>query len=233
MVELKEVEQQLKSAGCSIRYWGRAEMRELANLMMPGEKIKQCLNGHYEGGFAMLAATDIRVLLIDKKPLYLTLEDVRFDMIAEVDYNHNIFNATLRIFTPNQTVRFVGFNQTKMREFFSYIQQRVMEIRQHYMMASNDSQSMPVGPMVSQQQSQVAQPVFNGSASVQDQGVVNDDRASTQPASSTPQLSHLEVIMGGMRRVAPVISAYTHVPMTTRQRSFLGFGGLGSSRAQP
>ncbi|HVS58354.1 MAG TPA: PH domain-containing protein [Candidatus Saccharimonadales bacterium] len=212
MVGLKELEDQLKQIGCSIRFWGRAEMRELANILLPGEKIQQCLNGQYEGGFAMLAATDLRVLLIDKKPMYLTLEDVRFDMIAEVDYNHNLFNATLRIFTPNQTVRFTGYNQAKMRKFFNFVQQRVMEIRQHYLML----EQTPPGQATTQQ-SQAAQPSFSGTASVQ---------APPANTPSQPSVSHLQVSMGGIRRVAPVISAYTRLPMMTRQRRYMGFGGF-------
>lgn len=220
MVGLRELDAQLKQIGCSIRFWGRAEMRELANILLPGEKIQQCLNGQYEGGFAMLAATDLRVLLIDKKPMYLTLEDVRFDMIAEVDYNHNLFNATLRIFTPNQTVRFTGYNQARMRKFFNFVQQRVMEIRQHYMMLE---QQVPSGQgQAPSQQSQAAQPSFSGTVSLQ-APPAKDDASVTQSQSS---VSHLQVSMGGIRRVAPVISAYTRLPMMTRQRRFMGFGSF-------
>lgn len=222
MVRLKDLEEQLKCKGCTIRYWGRAELQELANLLLPGEEVEQCMNGQYEGGFAMLAATDLRVLLIDKKPMYLTLEDVRFDMIAEVDYNHNMFNATLRIFTPNQTLRFTGYNQAKLRKFFNFIQQRVMEIRQHYMMLEQGAS--PVAPTVThEQQAQSATPAFSASASLQ-----QDDNPAAPPAQSPvgdfSVLNHLQVSMGGMRRVAPIISAYTRLPMRTRQRRFMGFG---------
>jgi hypothetical protein len=208
MVTLSELEIQLKKCNCIIRSWGRSEMRELARILLPGEVVRQCINGQYEGGFAMLAATDIRVLLIDKKPMYLSLEDIRFDMIAEVDYNHNVFNATLRIFTPNQTVRFTGFNQTKMRDFFNFVQRRVMEIRQHYMMLDQPaSNTLKVND--------VAVP-----------GAVNATQIlSDQPANSYAQVSHLQIGLGGMRRIAPVISAYTRLPMKTQQRHFLGYFG--------
>src|ERR1700760_2018239 len=110
MADLKHLEEQLKRIGCNYRFWGRAELKELANVLLPGEVIEHCVNGQYEGGFALLAATDQRVLLIDKKPMYLTLEDVRFDMIAEVDYNHRLMNATIFVCTPNKNLRFTAFN---------------------------------------------------------------------------------------------------------------------------
>jgi hypothetical protein len=49
---------------------------------LPGEEIYELVNGIYEGGFAIVVATDVRLLLIDKKPMnYLNVEDLRFDMI--------------------------------------------------------------------------------------------------------------------------------------------------------
>jgi hypothetical protein len=86
MVTFATVEQQLKAAGCNFRFWGRSELRELCNILLPGETIAQAVNGQYEAGFALLCATDFRVLLIDKKPKYLTLKDIRFDMITELDF---------------------------------------------------------------------------------------------------------------------------------------------------
>jgi hypothetical protein len=188
-------------------------MRELAKVLLPGENVRQCMNGQYDGGFALLAATDMRVLLIDKKPMYLTLEDIRFDMISEVDYNHNLFNATLHIFTPNQTIRFVVFNQVKMRKFFNLIQNKVMEIRQHYLMLENPS--MPVQPITAQPM----EPITSVGGVNQNQETIPEVKTeATNPA----QISHLQIGMGGMRRIAPVISAYTRLPMRTQQRHFLG-----------
>lgn len=221
MVALNILEEQLKQAGCSFKRWGRAEIRELANVLLPGEVIKHCLNGQYHGGFAVLAASDLRVLLIDKKPMFLTLEDIRFDMIAEVDYNHRLLNSTLRIFTPNQSLQFTAINQGRLRNMFNFIQTRVMEIRQHYMMLE---QGQPGSVPPATLQSQASQ-TFSGVASVQN-GTDQSAPANSGQQTTTQQLgvSHIQVSMGGMRRVAPIITAYTHLPMMSRQRRFLGFG---------
>ncbi|HEU0266265.1 MAG TPA: PH domain-containing protein, partial [Candidatus Saccharimonadaceae bacterium] len=136
MSDRKELEARLKEIGCNFRFWGRAELRELANVLLPDEIVEICVNGQYEGGFAMLVATDQRVLLIDKKPMYLTLEDIRFDMIAEVDYNHRMLNAAVFICTPNKSLRFIAYNHVRLRKLFTFVQQRVMEIRQHYQQQS-------------------------------------------------------------------------------------------------
>jgi hypothetical protein len=134
MVSLHAVEEQLKAIGCNFRFFNRAELRELCHVLLEGEKIANCIGGQYEGGYALLCATDTRVLLVDKKPRFLTLKDIRYEMITELDFNHRLLNATVRVFTPNKDLHFTAWNQRRMRNMFHYIQQKVVETRQHFMM---------------------------------------------------------------------------------------------------
>jgi hypothetical protein len=134
MVDLSTIEDQLKVIGCNFRFWGRSELKELCNVLITGETIAQCVNGQYESGFAMLCVTDTRVLLIDKKPKYLSLKDIRFEMITELDFSHRMMDATISIFTPNKTLRFTAFNQVRLRKLFHYVQERVVMSRQHPML---------------------------------------------------------------------------------------------------
>ena len=133
MVSFKHVEEQLKRVGCNFTFWGQSEIRELANVLMPEETIAQCVNGMYENGFALLCVTQYRVLLVDRKPLLLTLEDIRYDMIAEVDYHTRLLDSTVRIFTPMRTLMFTSWSKHRLLKSVNYIQQRVMELRQHGM----------------------------------------------------------------------------------------------------
>jgi hypothetical protein len=134
MVSLYLVEEQLKRAGCNFRFWGRPEIRELPNILVAGEVIQHAVNGRYEGGFALLCVTNHRVLLIDRKLMFLTLEDIRFDMIAELDYSSQVFDGTIHIITPNRKLTFASWSQVRLRKLLNYTQLRVMEIRQHYML---------------------------------------------------------------------------------------------------
>jgi len=136
MVSLRHVEDQLRQVGCNYKMWGRSEIRELSNVLMPEEIIMQAVNGTYEGGFALLCVTNYRVLLVDRKPMILTIEDLRYDMIAEVDYYNRFIGATVRIFTPVRNLQFGAWNPVRLRKCVNYIQQRVMEIRQHNMAVS-------------------------------------------------------------------------------------------------
>lgn len=137
MVHRDIVHQQLTQIGADFRYWGRGEVRELPLILMPGEVIQVAVMGRYAGGFALLATTDQRILLVDKKPLYLTVEDVRYDMVAEVDYRHQLLDATVHICTLNKQLRFTSTRKPDLRQLTNFIQVRVSELRQHQQMMNN------------------------------------------------------------------------------------------------
>lgn len=129
MVDIRTIEEQLKEIGCNFRFFGRPEIKELAKILLPDERIIQCTNGYYDAGIALLCLTDHRILLIDKKPMFLTIEDVRFDMISEIDFSHRLFNATLRIHSTNTSLFFTSWNRTRLRKLANNLQHYVAKIR--------------------------------------------------------------------------------------------------------
>lgn len=160
MVHTNEVSKQLKRLHVNFQFWCRAEIRELPRILFEGEQLQKVLVGRYEGGFALFCATDRRVLLVDKKPFYLTIEDIRYDMISDVQFNHRLMDATVRLGTIHKTIAFTGYNHNKLRDFTNYIQEQVMVNRQQQ---SNTQQiqpsELPVVPVLTAQ-GQVPLPVI-------------------------------------------------------------------------
>jgi hypothetical protein len=159
MVTLHEVEQQLAGLGVGKRFqfWGHAEIVELQHILIPGERIQACLNGHYEGGFAVLCATDQRLLLIDKKFIHLSVEDIRYDMITEVDYGSQLVSASARICTPTKNLKFTAIRPRTLRALVNYVQQRVLEVRHQYANGTAPQQFQQQMPQQFQQQPQQPQ----------------------------------------------------------------------------
>lgn len=217
-VRLKELEDQLKRIGCNYRFWGRTELKELANVLLPGEIVEHCVNGSYEGGFALLAATDQRLLLIDKKPLYLTLEDIRFDMIVEIDFNHRLLSANIFICTPNKSLRFVGYNHARLRAMFHFVQTRVAEIRQHYTLLQyrRINEQQEVAQMFGQE------PPGSGQFDSAPGMYLFEPPALQQELPGTRVYRPTLAQAVNYRHTAPAISAYTRLPLMSRQRRFLG-----------
>jgi hypothetical protein len=128
MVSLKLIEKQLKKIDYNYHGWGRTEVRELPNVLLDDEEIYECVNGLYEGGFALMVATDIRVLLIDKKPLnYLSVEDMRYELISEIDYNHRLLGAYISLSSGSKNLKFSSLNQHRLRKLITHVQHCMAE----------------------------------------------------------------------------------------------------------
>jgi hypothetical protein len=132
MVHISVIEARLAKLGFKASMWFKPEIRELPHILMDNEQIVGAVAGRYFGGFALLVATDRRILLIDKKLPYISVEDIRYDMISEIDYSSQIFDATITIFTVNKQHRFNSWkHKHHLRKLTQYAQQRVMEVRQY------------------------------------------------------------------------------------------------------
>lgn len=130
MISYKKLEEQMKRINFYHKGWGRTEIHELCNIIMPDEEIEECVNGWYEAGFALLVATKDRVLLVDKKPLgYLTVEDMRFDMINELDLHHRLIGAQIKISAGAKTLLFTSLNQARLRRLLNFVQARMVQIK--------------------------------------------------------------------------------------------------------
>lgn len=225
MVTLATVEEQLKAVGCNFRFWGRSELKELCEILLPGETIAQAVNGQYEAGFAMLCATDFRVLLIDKKPKYLTLKDIRFDMITELDFSARMLNSTIRIYTPNKELRFTTTNSRRLRKLFTHTQHKVMEIRHHFMLQQFQQQhelkNTPPGIIMAQMRQQLPEGSYQ--ALPGPQPVAQSQLYNPESTDPTEEHKRLAAAMGaaGLRSIVhngQVIKEYMAIPFQQRWR---------------
>jgi hypothetical protein len=142
MVSNQSVQEQLKKIGFNTSRWNRPECRELAAIILPDEKIFECVNGWYEGGVALLCATDIRILLVDKKPLrFLTVEDLRFDTINQIDYSHRLMDAHVNISAGMKSLTFRSYNKPRLRKLIGHVQHRMAEIKKYGLNESQDQKN--------------------------------------------------------------------------------------------
>ena len=130
MVTGKYIDDQIKRIKFASNLWNRPEINELQNIILPDEEIFECVNGWYQGGFALLIATNIRVLLIDKKPFkFLAVEDVRFDTITQIDYGHRFIDAHIGISTGMKDLTFRSYNKDRLRILIGHVQHRMAIIK--------------------------------------------------------------------------------------------------------
>jgi len=131
MVHVSIIEAKLSKMGVKLSRWFRAEVKELEKILMDDEDIVNVVPGRYFGGYAMLVATDRRLLMIDKRAFFMNLEDIRFDMISEVDFSSRMLDSTVTLFTLNKQHRFTSTKyKRQLRDLTAYVQQQVAQLRQ-------------------------------------------------------------------------------------------------------
>lgn len=136
MVHASIIEARLSKLGVNLSRWFKPEIKELERILMDNEEIISVVPGRYFGGYAILIATDRRLLLIDKKAFFMNLEDIRYDTISEVDFSSRLIDSTVTIFTLNKQHRFSSSKYKRhLRLLTSHVQQQVMALRQQYQSA--------------------------------------------------------------------------------------------------
>ncbi len=226
MKTLKEVDKRLAELGHYNRYMARAEIRELPHILSDHEEILACVTGYYQNGYALLVVTDYRMLLIDKKPLFLNLEDTRFDMISEVDFSNHLLNAAISIRTINKTMVFKSVRQRKLRDATTLIQNKVMELRQHQMNNQPTDgmqyEPLPQPNMVSANSAPETQPSVQATQ-IQPDPASYAQPTQPQPVPDTQQVADLGAMAlnqpptTGIRRFTPPVSPMSS-PLTIRRR---------------
>lgn len=240
MVSQKSITKQLRQIGCDYGIWGRTEIHELGNIIMDNERIMQAVNGYYDGGFALLCVTNYRVLVVDKKPFLLTVEDLRYDMIAEVDFSARIITSILHIYTPIRTLMFTSWSISRLRKSMNYIQQRVLELRNNDYLASQfavtSAQKAAATPLVQQQtmskkifqlrqarrvapESQEITDIPNQVDSMQTDTFQVNATAEAPKETALPPNIYARPYQSAQRLMNP----YTKVPLLARRRKYPSF----------
>lgn len=111
-------------------FFSKREVAELPNLLMPGEKVLAVISGFYTAGTAVLCVTTRRVLLVDKKLIRLSIEDMRFDSIKEVNYSHQAVMASVEFFYVGraQQFQFKSWHRNELRMLAQMVQQKMFDV---------------------------------------------------------------------------------------------------------
>jgi hypothetical protein len=143
MVQLSVIEARMTKLGIKISSFFRPEIRELSTILTDNEEIVSLVPGRYFGGYALIVATDHRLLIIDKRTFYLTVEDIHYDMISEIDFSVRVFDASLQIHTMNKQHRFTSSRyKSHLRRLTDYVQQQIIRKR-HYQQRQFELERMP------------------------------------------------------------------------------------------
>lgn len=112
-----------------LNFFSRLEAAELPKLLMPDEQILGVLSGLYTAGTALLCVTSKRLLLIDKKWVRLSYEDIRFESINEVNYSHQAMLASVKFYFAGRELHFRSWYRRELRILAQFVQNKMFEAR--------------------------------------------------------------------------------------------------------
>lgn len=123
----KRIHDQLRKAGVSKYSIRKNEVRYLVTIIHEDETIGAAINGRSEVGSVMLVATDRRVIYLDCKSFYTTVDELTYDVVSGVNFHiqGTFANVTLhtrigeyhmRIVNPKSAEHFVNFIEAKRLE---------------------------------------------------------------------------------------------------------------------
>jgi len=123
----KRIKAELINAGVSKYGLLKLESRHLPEIIHPGEHIEAVAYGLSKNYSAMLAATDRRLIYLDRKPFFTISDEITYEMVAGIGYNiQGRFTAvTLHTRLGDYPLRFV--NHKAAEKFVHYIEVRRLE----------------------------------------------------------------------------------------------------------
>jgi hypothetical protein len=116
--------QKLQRSHTDFRIFGRSECKELQKIISPDEHVFMAAYGFYAGGSGLFVATDARVLLIDKQPFYVNIEDIRYEHITRVDITNGKLQSSLKVCAGSHGLTFKSLSDARLKQMYHYIQAR-------------------------------------------------------------------------------------------------------------
>jgi hypothetical protein len=121
----RRVLQELKNLGVSKYGLLMTESQYLPSIIHADEQLCGVVYGHHDAGFAMLVATDRRVIFLDKKPLFVDQDDIDYGVVAGVSHGHAGFASTVTLHTRIKDYAIRTLSIKSADGFVRYIENRI------------------------------------------------------------------------------------------------------------
>ncbi len=113
---------ELYDVGLPAASLGAPEIRQLSKILDETEAIQACVRGFYQGGFGLLVATNKRLLVVNKGPLWLRVDDEPFAMLSGLEHKYGIVLAKVMITTRSRTYDFTLLKHQPLERFVNFLE---------------------------------------------------------------------------------------------------------------
>jgi len=124
---LRHVKEELRQRGAAAYDLWLPETNYLPHLLHPDEHIMGSVYGKYKDGRGVLIATDQRILFIDKKPLFMHVDELSFMIIGGVTFSQAAFMGYVTLHTRLGDYKLRTFNFKNAANFVDYIETKCLQ----------------------------------------------------------------------------------------------------------
>jgi hypothetical protein len=127
--EPDRIKQQLRTLGASRAVLMTSEAKHLPKVIHANENIEGVMYGHAKDGFAMILATDKRVVFVDKKPFFVNEDEITYDVVSGISHGHAGIGSTVTLHTRMKDYKLQTFNEKCAHGFVEAIEAHCVDYR--------------------------------------------------------------------------------------------------------
>jgi hypothetical protein len=124
---LERVKGELKLRGATPYDLWLPETHYLPHLLHKNEHIMGSVYGKYKDGKGALIATDQRVLFLDKKPMFMHVDELTFMIIGGVTFTKSLFTGYVTLHSRLGDYKLRTFNFKNAINFIDYIEAKCLQ----------------------------------------------------------------------------------------------------------
>lgn len=127
-IHRQRVMDELREVGASRYGLNRFDVRHLPLVIRPTEHIRGIVYGYDKGESMLLVATDHRIVVLRKKPLYVSQDDIAYYVVSGVSFSHAGLGSTVTLHTRLDDFTVHTFNRKAAGRFVHFIEFYCMNV---------------------------------------------------------------------------------------------------------
>ncbi|HRJ06075.1 MAG TPA: PH domain-containing protein [Candidatus Saccharibacteria bacterium] len=120
------IREELEELGVSRLGLATMEAQYLPNLVDADEHIGGIVYGLYPEGFAVLVATDKKIIFLDKKPLFINEDEITYDVVSGISVEHAGIGSTVTLHTRIKDYPIRAYNSKCIHNFVRFIESKCL-----------------------------------------------------------------------------------------------------------
>lgn len=150
---------------------GRREINELHNILSKNESVLGLVKGSYQQRTGILAATESRVIFVDKGLIGLKVEEFNYKRINSIQYETGMLFGKIIIHGSGNSALIDNVDKGRIKYFVDFVREKIEVV-------TNQSHTSPQTVIVNQQVDIADQ--LSKLATLRDQGILTDEEFQAQ-----------------------------------------------------